>query len=134
VRRSPKPEFFVFMPRGDGDWNPHNSLHADGTFHAKSYDHKMQVVKRQRPDSIKGAEHLGVFGGYGTASVGAICEPADFTGVLEAPRNVLGPRNGMVAVDLLEPGGTPLNHPAEELARRLFDDAVPHVLIRIFRS
>src|SRR5437870_12155797 len=27
VRRSPKPEFFVFMPRGDRGWAPHASYH-----------------------------------------------------------------------------------------------------------
>ena len=38
VRRSPKPEFFVFMPRGDRGWNPHASYHSNGTLHQKSFD------------------------------------------------------------------------------------------------
>src|SRR5436309_1062613 len=36
VKRSPKPEFFVFQPRADGDWNPHTSYHINGTLHMKS--------------------------------------------------------------------------------------------------
>ena len=33
VRRSPKPEFFVFMPRSDRGWDPHASYHRNGTLH-----------------------------------------------------------------------------------------------------
>jgi len=38
-------------------------------------------------------------------------------------------------VDLIEPGSEaqPLDHPAEEVERRLFTDTTPHVPIRIFR-
>src|SRR5262245_23069895 len=134
VKRSAKPEFFIFHPTVDGNWNPHSSLHKDGTFHMKSHDEKMLIQKRQPPASIKGAEHLGAYGGFGPKSIGAVCDPADFTGVFEAPAGVLGPRNGMVTVDLIEPGSgaLPLSHPAEEVDRHLFTDSVPNVLIRIF--
>src|SRR5260370_35510785 len=37
VRRSPKGEFFVMMPRSDQDWTPHASYHLDGTVHMKSF-------------------------------------------------------------------------------------------------
>src|SRR6266566_49678 len=30
VRRSRKGEFFVMMPRGDREWDPHTSYHLDG--------------------------------------------------------------------------------------------------------
>ena len=136
VKRSAKPEFFIFHPTTDGDWNPHSSLHKDGTFHMKGHDHKMMTLKRQPPASIKGSEHLGAYGGFAPKGIGAVCDPADFTGVFEAPPGVLGPRNGMVTVDLIEPGSgaQPLSHPAEEVDRRTFTDSVPNVLIRIFRS
>lgn len=134
VRRSPKPEFFVFQPCGDRDWNPHNSLHTDGTFHVKSHDRAMLRYQRQRPDSIKESEHLGGYMGYGPKVAGAVCDPADFTAVFEAPPGILGPRNGTVTVDFLEhPDAQALSHPGEEVGRHLFDDAVPHVLIRVFR-
>jgi hypothetical protein len=133
VKRSRKPEFFIMHPTAEGNWDPHSSLHTDGTFHLKSHDRAMLSQQRQRPDSIKGSEHLGAYGGYAPRAIGAVCDPADFTGVFEAPPGILGPRNGTITVDLLEPGGQPLSHPAEEVARRLFADAVPHVLLRIFR-
>jgi hypothetical protein len=47
VRRSRKGEFFVMMPRGDRDWDPHTSYHLDGTLHIKSFDHKFISQKRQ---------------------------------------------------------------------------------------
>src|SRR5690349_11209175 len=33
VRRSPKGEYFVMLPRSDRAWNPHASYHLDGTLH-----------------------------------------------------------------------------------------------------
>jgi hypothetical protein len=135
VRQSPKGEFFVMLPRPDGQWNPHNSLHGDGTFHGKSHDHKMFAQQKQRPDSIRGSEHLGSFGGYSPKAIGALCDPADFTGVFEAPSSVLGPRNGVICVDLLErPDSPSLEQPFEEVARHLFGDVAPYVLVRVFPS
>jgi hypothetical protein len=137
IRRSAKPEYFIFHPTTDGNWNPHSSLHKDGTFHLKSYDQLMLAPQRkQLPSAVKGTEHLGAYGGFGPKAVGAICDPADFTGVFEVPPGVLGPRNGILTVDLMEPGSgaEPLMHPAKEVARHLFNDAVPHVLVRVFRS
>jgi hypothetical protein len=135
VKRSRKPEYFIFHPTTDGNWNPHSSLHADGTFHMKSHDRKMITQQRQPPASLKGTEHLGAYGGFGPKSVGAVCDPADFSGVFEAPPRVLGPRNGTVTVDLIDPDSDmqPHLHPGEEVGRRLFTDSVPNVLIRLFR-
>jgi hypothetical protein len=137
IKRSAKGEFFIFHPTVDGSWNPHSSLHNDGTFHMKSHNNVvLQPQQRQAPCSIKGTEHLGAYGGFAPKTIGALCDPADFTGVFEVPPNVLGPRNGMVTVDLMEPGSDaqPLAHPAEEIGRQVFTDAAPHVLVRIFRQ
>lgn len=136
VKRSAKGEYFIFHPTAVSGWDPHSSLHIDGTFHMKSYDNRMLVQKRQAPTSIKGSEHLGAYAGFSPKSVGAVCHRDDFAGVFEAPAGVLGPRNGMVTIDLIEPGSgvLPLEHPIEEVGRRIFTDISPHVLIRIFRS
>jgi hypothetical protein len=136
VRRSPKPEFFVFQPRGDHDWNPHASLHADGTFHLKSHGRIMlPPVKRQPPNSIRGSETLGAYAGHGPKSVGAVCDPQDFTGVFEIGPGVLGPRNGTVVVDLLEHADSqPLAWPGREVERRLFTAVAPYVLFRIIET
>ena len=118
IKRSAKSEYFIFHPTTDGNWNPHSSLHKDGTFHMKSHDKVMLEPRRkQQPSAVKGTEHLGAYGGFGPKAVGAICDPADFTGIFEAPPRVLGPRNGMVTVDLMEPGSgaEPLMHPRKRL-------------------
>jgi len=73
VKRSPKGEFFVMMPRADPDVNAHNSYHRDGRVHAKSYDRKFTAVKRQPlTDPFKGTVQLGVFTGHGSKRVGTI--------------------------------------------------------------
>jgi hypothetical protein len=80
VRCSPKPEFFVFMPRGDRGWDPHASYHRDGTLHQKSFDYKFGSQKRQcLTGAFRGTEHLGAYMGHGPKGVGAICDPTAFT-------------------------------------------------------
>jgi hypothetical protein len=66
VRRSPKGAFFVMVPRGDREWDPHSSYHLDGKFHSKSYDKKMMVQQRQPlTGAFHGTEHLGAHYGHG---------------------------------------------------------------------
>ena len=74
VRRSKKGEFFVMVPRGDKDWNPHTSYHLDGTLHMKSYGHKSLPPPKCQPltGAFHGTEHLGMHYGYGPKGVGAI--------------------------------------------------------------
>jgi hypothetical protein len=65
IRRDPKGDVYVMIPRGRGQWNPHGSYHSDGTFHHKSYDHKVIADKRQPiGKQFKGREHLGGFAGH----------------------------------------------------------------------
>jgi hypothetical protein len=40
VKRSPKGEFFAFVPTLDKGWDLHASYHLDGTVHTKSRGHK----------------------------------------------------------------------------------------------
>jgi hypothetical protein len=79
-----------------------------------------------------GCEDLGAYGGHGPKTVGAICDPVDFSGVLEVPPGLLGPIHGTVTIDLLEAGTQPVPFLGNEVARRLFDDVIPNVVIRIF--
>lgn len=131
VKRNAKGEFFVFTPRADGRWNPHFSCHLDGTFHAKSYGRQM-ITKKLQPltGKFSGTEHLGGHMGHGTI-VGAIYHPNDFNGLVRARKGVLGPRHGMVLVDLVEPGHEPLSHPGQIVRETVFKDFLPLVVIRI---
>jgi hypothetical protein len=72
VRRSCRGEFFVMVPRGDRDWDPHTSYHLDGTLHMKSFDHKFSLPQKRQPltGAFRGTEHLGIFAGHGPKSVG----------------------------------------------------------------
>jgi hypothetical protein len=133
VRRSPRGEFFVMMPQADRSWNPHTSYHLDGRMHMKSHNRKVFPRKRQPLTGFfQGSEHLGMFGGYAPKGVGAICDPADFTGIVEVPPKVLGPRHGEIVVDLVEPGREPISmHFSGSPMQKVFRDCIPWVVIRI---
>jgi hypothetical protein len=134
VRRSPKGEFFIMMPRGDRDWDVHTSYHLDGTLHMKSFGRTgLQPQKRQPlTGSFHGTEHLGGYYGHAPKSVGAVCDPAAFSGILELPPGVLGPSKGAVTVDLVEPGHEPTGFPWKSVAKRqVFDDFLPNVVITV---
>jgi hypothetical protein len=49
VKRFPKGEFFVMMPRGNRAWDVHNSYHLDGTKHMKSRSRKVLSIKSGQP-------------------------------------------------------------------------------------
>lgn len=133
VRRSPKGEFFIMVPRGDRGWTPHTSYHLDGTLHMKSHDHTVLPTKRQPlTKTFRGTEHLGVSYGHGPKSVGAIYDPTAFAGVVEVAPGVLGPCHGWVAVDLVEPGCEPTSLPWSQIVQReVFRDILPWVVITI---
>jgi ribosomal protein L30 len=136
VRRSPKGEFFVMVPRADRGWDAHVSYHLDGTFHSKSYG-RVGLEKKLQPlmgGPFRGTEHLGAHGGYGPKSVGAVCDPVAFSGVLEVQPGILGPRDGTIVVDLVEPNCEPIAWPFVEIARQTFKDALPWVVIRVGKN
>lgn len=130
ARRSKKGEFFVLIPRADAEWDGHASYHLDGTFHSKSYGRTFFPRKYQPlTGQFIGTEHLGGYGGHG-ASIGAVCEPHMFSGVVEVTPDVLGPRHGSVVIDLVQPGCDPISWP-NVVWQEVFDDLVPNVVIRI---
>lgn len=136
VRRSRRGAFFVMVPRGDRDWDVHTSYHLDGTLHMKSHGRTVLTAQKRQPltGTFRGTEHLGASYGHGPKSVGAICDPAAFSGVLEVGPGVLGPRDGGVTVDLVEPGHEPLSIPWTIVERLTFCDIVPWVVLTVIES
>jgi hypothetical protein len=132
VKRAPKGDVYVVIPRSDGHWNPHSSYHRDGTTHSKSFNHKLSSSKKQPlTEAFKGCEPLGMFAGHSPKNIGAICDPAMFSGVIEVPPGILGPRDGFVAVDLVEPGCDPLELFNPVIQTQVFKDSVPWIVIRV---
>jgi hypothetical protein len=135
IRRSPKGDVYVLTPRGDRGWNPHASYHRDGTFHMKSHGQKFGAAQKRQPltgaPPFKGTEHLGAHMGHGPKSVGAVCDPADFPGIVELEPGVLGPRDGQFVVDLVEPGCKPMSWPGKVVRQEVFRDVEPWLVIRI---
>jgi hypothetical protein len=125
------------LPRGDRDWDPHTSYHLDGTLHMKSYDRKVLPPQKRQPltGAFRGSEHLGVYYGHAPKSVGAICDPTAFSGVVEVAPGVLGPRHGVVTVDLVEPGHEPMESTWTPIVtRQIFRDILPWVVITVRSS
>jgi hypothetical protein len=136
VRYSRKGEVFIMYPRGDREWEAHASYHLDGTFHQKSYGSVIQRVQRQPLKGVfNGAESLGMYAGHGGKSIGAVCDPSVFTGVVTVPLGILGPRHGFVAVDLVEPGSAGNVEPlygANTYSRQVFEcTGRPSVVITV---
>ena len=107
------------------------SPYFDGTMHMKSFGHK-HVSKKLQPltGAFKGTEHLGSQMGHGPKGVGAICDPADFSEVVEVAPGILGPRDGSVVVDLVEPNCEPLDC-LNVVQKEVFRDTVPWIVIRV---
>jgi hypothetical protein len=132
VLRSPKGDVYVFMPRSDTAWDAHTSYHRDGTMHSKSFGQAFFRKQRQPlTAAFKGTEHLGMHAGHAPKRLGAICDPAAFTDVVEFPSGVLGPLHGAVVVDLIEPGCEPMTLLQDHVIRKDFDHAFPTLVIRI---
>lgn len=134
VRRSAKGDVFVMIPRGDRSWDPHLSYHRDGSMHSKSFGQKMGATQKRQPldENFKGTEHLGMSVGHGK-SIGAVCNPADFAGVVEVEPGILGPRKGWVAIDLVHPDCEPmdLSFSGKVVREAIFDHAAPPLVIRV---
>jgi len=138
VRRSAtKGEFFVMRPMGDREWNPHTTYHLDGTLHMKSHNRKALTPQKRQPltGPFRGAVDLGIESGYEPKGVGAICDPAAFSGVVKVPSGVLGPRYGAVGVFLVEPGHALPDYTwgYEVVTQTVFRDVLPHVIITVLR-
>ena len=134
VRRSRKGEFFIMLPRGDQDWDPHTSYHLDGTVHMKSHDRKVLPPLKRQPltGAFRGSEHLGGYFGHAPKTVGAICDPTVFSGVVKVAPGVLGPGHGGVTVDLVEPGHEPMGFPWTQIVTsEVFRDILPWVVITV---
>jgi hypothetical protein len=133
VRRSAKGEFFVLLPRADRS-DIHASYHLDGAFHLKNDGNKFSGPQKRQPltGTFRGSEPLVAFAGYGPKSIGAICDPTAFSGVVEIPSGILGPRNGQISVDLVEPGVQPSDNSFITVVRQeVFRDVVPWVVITV---
>src|SRR5262249_52514831 len=130
VRRDPKGDVYVLYPRHED--NPHASYHADGKFHHKSGDFETMSEKRQPlTNAFKGCVPMGLFGGHDPKTIGATCNPANFSDVIEVLPGILGPRDGFVAVDLIEPGCKPLDLFNPVAHTRVFKDSTPWIVIRV---
>jgi hypothetical protein len=96
------------------------SYHLDGTWHAKSFGRTHHPQKFQPTSAFRGAANLGTHKGHFPKSVGAVCDPTAFSGVIEVAPGVLGGRDGAVIVDVVDPGREPLSVPDTIIQQKIF--------------
>jgi hypothetical protein len=121
------------VPRSDRDWDPHASYHLDGKFHHKSYDRKALPPQQRQPltAAFCGAESLGVWM-VGDPKDGLVCDPGAFSRVIQVAPGVLGPRQGQIVVDLVQPNCVPISQPfAPGFRQEIFQDFVPWLVISV---
>jgi hypothetical protein len=122
------------QPTSDREWDLHTSYHLDGTRHTKSRGRKFISPKKRQPLTgvFRGSEDLGVYSGFSPKGVGAVCDPTAFSGVVRVSPGVLGPRGGVVKIDLVEPGQEPIEFPWTRIVtRQVFRDVLPWVVITV---
>jgi hypothetical protein len=133
IRRSRKGEFFVLLPRADSDWDVHASYHRHGELHIKSYGDIRVSSKRQPLDqNFRGTQQIGAFSGHAPKSIAAICEPKDFSGIVEVEAGILGPKHGCVGVAVFEPNSKPEGSPITKVVKEVvFRDVSPWLVVTI---
>jgi hypothetical protein len=144
LRRAPKGDLYYIFPTGRHGrawkrWNPHGSLHRDGTLHHKSYNRPLHVTQVRKPNAaFQGTLH---FVQRGVApdeprGFGVVCHPSEFDEVMEIPVSRLSPNKfeTCVYVDVTDAVGAPSINTATggtTWEQRAFKDAVPWLLVSL---
>jgi hypothetical protein len=120
-------------------WNPHGSLHKDGRSHHKSFDQKIFPQQRQKPNAgFRGTEQMVTrpIASDEPRAFGVICDPAEFSEVMEIPVEMLSPKKyeTQISIDVTEPGGKAINlmPDSQILAQRVFNGSIPQLLVTLF--
>jgi hypothetical protein len=147
LRRAARADIYYVIPTGrEGDpewkkWNPRGSWHRDGHLHHKSFDQKIFPAEpRQEPNAaFKGTYNL-IARGIASdepRAFGVCCDSVKFSEIMEIPAGILSPKHyeTHTSIDVSEPGLKPLlmGGGEEILSQRVFDDAIPHITVTVYR-
>ncbi len=145
IRRTPKGEIFLVYPTGrskelNREWNPHTSHHASGRVHQKAFGHEYMAHDGQKPDSkFTGVKNLVTrpIAASEPKAFGIICNPTEFADVFEIPVADISPAKNRtnIAVDVTEPGGTPVTTPGSRIIRNwIIQDTIPWIMVTVFEA
>jgi hypothetical protein len=144
-RRAPTSTYVLPTGREDDPewkkWNPHGSWHRDGRLHHKSFNKRLLPAEpRQEPNAEFKGTHQLIMRGIALdepRAFGVTCDPTEFSDVVEIPVGILSPKHyeTYTSIDVSEPGLQPLlmGGTEEILAQRIFDDAIPHITVSVYR-
>ncbi len=127
VRRNPKGEYLVLKPIPHSQLDQHSG-NRTGTLHHKIY--KLKGLPGQKSQSFP------IMNGFTPKDTGAVCDPTSFTGIVEVPSGILGPRHGYIGVCLAEPGSGLPNYTwaYDIVTQTVFREVSPHVVVSIMRK
>ena len=135
VRRSAQGDVYVNFPRdATPGWKPHASYHASGQHHQKTFNQKVALQHRPKPDAnSKGSENVVTTGlAMGEAqAIGLKRDPAEFDDSLHIPEAEISPEKyrTYVSVDLVEPADlSRLTTKQNILRQAVFKDAIPWIV------
>ncbi len=147
LRRAARTDIYYVLPTGRDDdpewkeWNPHGSWHRNGRLHHKTFDHKMFPAEpKQEPNAAFKGTHNLITRGIASdepRAFGVPCDPTKFSEVVVVPARILSPKHyeTYTSIDVSEPGLKPLlmGGGEEILSQRVFDDAIPHITVTVYR-
>jgi hypothetical protein len=142
IRRASLGDIYYIIPIGRSwpdwkKWNPHGSHHKSGQRHHKSFGKEIFPERRQKPDSaFTGSETLITLpiASHQPRAFGAICNPAEFSEVMEVPVSMLSSKTyeTFISIDLTQPDGPPtVTALGVVVAQHVFKDAPPWIWVTI---
>lgn len=139
IARNKKGESFVMFPREDKAWNPHASLHADGTHHQKSFDRKFAVRKTVKPDGeLSETVNLVTIGiaADEPRKINTPCGIDQFSEVFEISPSDLRPERYRtnISIDLIPQNGEAIVPKSCRIIRQhIFqDDGLPSIMVTLY--
>jgi hypothetical protein len=142
IKRDARGDIYYLIPTGRTGgkwkkWNPHGSHHRDGWRHHKSFNRPFFREQRQEPDdNFKGSETMITrpIASYEPRAFGIICNPAEFSEVLEVPVSILSAKTyeTTISIDLTEPGGPVIvTALGQVVLQHALSDATPWIWVSV---
>jgi len=144
VRRSRRGEVFAVWaedesPENPGmGSNPHASYHGNGRSHSKTWDRPALIRELQVPgQQFRGNQPFEATNADRALSLTLPPVSGNFDDLFEIPSRLLaGAQNHAIAVDLVEPGVSPVRVTGNDrlLAEKVFQDAVPWIVVSLVET
>jgi len=139
ITRSVEGDVYFNFLGSEPEHAPHNSKHASGISHHKSYGHKIFVKSGQKPNAdYKGAETIAStsISSTDTEAIHLICNPSEYSEIMEIPESLVSSGQAkLLSVDIVEPGEKPwvsTDQHSRVLRQKIFKQQVPWIVVSLY--